>query len=104
MSLQSRISALITSIGADIKALQNRTFDQHSASVTEQTISGNSDTYITGSRVTFPTGKIKIGTKYRCKFNVVKTGAGTAAPALNVRVGTAGTTSDTSRATLTFAA
>ena len=102
MSLQSRLSALITAIGADIKALQNRVDDQHNASSANQVVSGNSDTYLTGSMISIPQGKIKVGTKYRCKLNVVKTAAGTAAPAFNVRVGTAGTTADTSRAALTF--
>jgi hypothetical protein len=104
MSLQTRLSTLISAIGADIKALQNRTYDQYNASTAVQTVAGNSDTYIAGSRTTFPTGKIKAGTVYRCRFNVVKTAAATAAPVITVRVGTAGTTADTSRAALTFAA
>lgn len=104
MSLQIRIAALITAIGADIKTLQNRTYDAHAASSSDQTL-GTGDTYVAGSRVTFPTGKIKVGTKYKCRFNVVRaTGAATTAPVITVRVGTAGTTSDTSRAALTFAA
>lgn len=101
MSLQTRLSALITAIGADIKTLQNRTYDQRSASVADQTL-GTSDTYLTGSRILIPQGKVKAGTTYRCVFNVVKTAAGIAGPIINVRVGTAGTTADTSRATLTF--
>lgn len=41
---------------------------------------------------------------YRCKFSVSKTAAGVVAPVINVRFGTAGSTADSSRATLTFAA
>lgn len=104
MSLQSRLNDLISSIGADIKALQNRTGDQHSTSIQNQVISGNTDTYVAGSRVTIPQGKIKASTKYRCVFNVVKTAAGTAAPVVTLRIGTAGTTSDVARCTFTFAA
>lgn len=103
MSLQTRLASLISAIGADVKALQNKTYDQHAASSADQTL-GTSDTYLTGSRVTIPQGKVRVGTKYRCKFNVVKTNAGTVAPVITVRVGTAGTISDTARATLTFAA
>ncbi len=103
MSLQSRLTDLITAIGADIKALQNATKDQHNVSTANQTIAGNSDTAIAGSMVPIPQGKAKIGTKYRLKFNAVKTAAGTAAPVLNIRVGTAGTVGDASRAVLTFA-
>lgn len=103
MSLQSRVATLITAIGADIKALQNRTYDAYAASSANQTL-GTGDTYLTGSRVSIPTGKVKVGTMYRCKFNVVKTANATAAPVITVRVGTAGTTSDLSRAVLTFTA
>lgn len=103
MSLQSRLSTLITAIGADIKALQNKVVDQHNASAANQTL-GTGDTYLTGSNVPIPQGKIKVGTKYRCKFNVVKTGAGVAAPVISIRVGTAASTADTARATLTYAA
>lgn len=102
-SLQSRLSDLITAIGADIKALQNRTQEQHNVSTANQ--SGfAADTYLTGSDVPIPQGKVRIGTKYRVRFNVVKTAAGVAAPIITVRVGTAGTTADTARAVLTFAA
>lgn len=98
MSLQSRLSSLITSIGADIKALQNES--KHNASTANQVLT-NGVTYLTGSACDIPTGKIKVGTKYRCKFNIVKTAAGTAAPAFTIKVGTAGTTADTTRVTLT---
>jgi hypothetical protein len=102
-SLASRLTDLITAIGADIKALQNRTNDQHNASTGAQSgISG--DTYLVGSSVTIPQGKVKVGTKYRCRFNVVKTAAGTGAPVISVRVGTAASVADTARAALTFAA
>lgn len=101
-SLATRLGELITAIGADIKALGNRV-DQHNGSTAAQSgISG--DTYLAGSNVAIPQGKIKAGTKYRCKFNVVKTAAGTGAPVISVRVGTAASTADTARATLTFAA
>lgn len=103
MSLATRLSDLITAIGADIKALQNRTTDQHNTSVAAQTL-GAADTYLTGSVISIPQGKIKVGTKYRVRFNVVKTAAGVAAPVITCRVGTAGSTADTARAALTFAA
>ncbi len=102
MSLQSRLSSLITAIGADIKALQTRD-TSYNASSANQTVAGNGDVYITGSMIPVPQGKIKIGTKYRVKFNAVKTAAGTAAPTIKVLVGTNGSTSDTARATLTYA-
>lgn len=103
MTLQERLSLLITAIGADIKTLMNRVTDQHNASSAAQTL-GTGDTYLTGSMISIPQGKIKVGTKYRVRFNVVKTAAGVAAPVITCRVGTAGTTADTARAALTFAA
>jgi hypothetical protein len=63
-----------------------------------------SDTYLTGSSIAIPNGSLQAKAMYRCWFNVVKTAAGTAAPIINIRFGTAGTTSDTSRGTLTFSA
>lgn len=75
----------------------------HNASTANQ--SGfAADTYLAGSACAIPNGLAKIATKYRCRFNVVKTAAGVAAPILNVRVGTAGTVADASRGTLTFSA
>jgi len=63
-----------------------------------------SDTYIAGSAVTVAAGDFKAGGQYRCVFDMVKTGAGTAAATIDVRIGTAGTTSDSSRITFTFGA
>ena len=62
-----------------------------------------SDTYLTGSYIVFPQPP-KIGTKYKCRFSVSKTAAGTATPIIQVRFGTAGTTADTSRNSFTFSA
>lgn len=76
----------------------------HNASVANQGAGFATDTYLTGSDVLIPAGRLQAKTKYRCKFNVTKTGAGTATPIINVRVGTAASTADTSRGTLTFSA
>lgn len=61
------------------------------------------DTYLTGSFIPFPVAP-KVGTKYKCRFSVSKTGAGTATPIVQVRVGTAGSTGDASRCSFTFSA
>jgi hypothetical protein len=73
------------------------------ASVALQTIAG-ADTYLTDSAVVINPTRLQAHSFYRCKFNVVKTAAGVAAPVISVRLGTLGTTGDTARATLTFAA
>lgn len=99
MSLQTRLGALITAIGADIKTLQSRVGPPSSASIALQTIA-DTDQYVTGSAVAIPQGKIKAGTFYRCKLNVIKTAAGVVAPIFTVRVGIAGALSDTAVATL----
>jgi hypothetical protein len=57
-------------------------------------------TYLTGSNLTVPAGKLRIGTVFRWSLVMTKTAAGTAARTFHVRVGTAGTTADT--AVLTF--
>lgn len=77
----------------------------HNASTANQ--SGfSADSYLLGSDVSIPQGRIQAKSKYWCKFNVTKTGAGTATPILNIRVGTAGSANvtDASRGTLTFSA
>jgi len=62
------------------------------------------DTYLAGSSITIPAGGPRVGTVYRCKFDMVKTAAGTAAFTINVRYGTAGTTSDASILSFAFTA
>jgi hypothetical protein len=64
-----------------------------------------SDTYLIGSASpALPAVIWKVGTLYRCTFDVSKTAAGVAAAVINVRFGTAGTTSDVARLTFTFGA
>lgn len=63
----------------------------------------SSDTYLTGSFIVFPSAP-KVGTTYKLVFDVTKTAAGTATPIINIRLGTAGSTADTARCTLTFGA
>jgi hypothetical protein len=58
------------------------------------------DTYVTDSRLVLPQGRIQAGTIYKARLILTKTAAGTAAATVTFRSGTAGTTSDTSRATL----
>ncbi len=101
MSLQTRLEALVAAIGADIKALQassGGTKDVHGVATADQTLA-SSTTVVTGSKITIPTGKIKVGSKYRVTMYVSKTGAATAAPVVHVRVGTLGTTGDSARHT-----
>lgn len=64
----------------------------------------NADTYLTGSAVALPPGGFKAGHCYSCLFDMAKTAAGTAALAITVRLGTAGTTSDAAILTFTFGA
>lgn len=63
-----------------------------------------SDTYLIGSNRVVPiAGMWKAKTQYYCCFDMTKTAAGTAAFTVNVRLGTLGTTGDTSRLSLAFA-
>jgi hypothetical protein len=64
-----------------------------------------SDTYLVGSAIAIPSSAVlKVGTLYRCTFDVSKTAAGVAAAVIIVRFGTAGTTADAARLTFTFGA
>lgn len=71
-------------------------------STASQNPTGAADTYITGSALTVPAGKVKIGTMFRWRFDVTKTGAGTAAIVVKVFAGTNGSTGDTAILTFTF--
>jgi hypothetical protein len=74
------------------------------ASTANQGAGFASDTYLTGSSIAIAAGSLITGSMYRCKFNVSKTAAGSATPILTLRIGTAGTTADTSRCAFTFPA
>lgn len=58
-------------------------------------------TYITGSKVTVPVGKLQIGTMFRWTFDITKTAAGTAASTFDIAFGTLGTVTDTARVSFT---
>lgn len=62
------------------------------------------DTYLVGSAVPVPPAGLVNGMRYTCKFDMVKTAAGTATPTVIVRIGTLGTTADAAILTFTFAA
>lgn len=70
-------------------------------STASQAPAASTRTYITGSKVTIPKGKMQIGTCFRWRFGLTKTAAGIAASTLDIAVGTAGTTADTARVSFT---
>lgn len=95
---KTTVADLVTYLGANGMA---RTV--HNASVAQQT-GFAADTYLIGSSCAIPASSLQAKSMYHCVFSAVKTGAGTATPIINVRFGTAGTTADTSRGTLTWSA
>lgn len=62
------------------------------------------DTLLAGSSISLPSGVSVAGLQYEVIFDMVKTAAGTAAPAINIRFGTLGTTGDASICAMSFAA
>lgn len=74
------------------------------ASVAAQGPGFASDTYLIGSSILIPNGRLQAKTIYKVRFNAVKTGAGSATPIIQVRFGTNGSTADTQRGTLTHSA
>lgn len=62
------------------------------------------DTYLAGSSIAAPSTGFLAGTRYSCKFDMVKTAAGSATPTVIVRIGTAGAVGDAAICTFTFAA
>lgn len=60
-------------------------------------------TYLTGSNIAVPVGKLRIGTRFQWRLDMTKTGAGTAARTFHIRCGTLGTTADAAIITITSA-
>lgn len=54
-------------------------------------------TYLTGSKLAVPVGKLQIGTRFVWEFDITKTAAGAAASTYDVCIGTNGTTADVAR-------
>jgi hypothetical protein len=87
-----------------IDDINTRITPVNNTSVTTPAAGFAADTYLVGSSCAIPAARLAAKTVYRCTFDVSKTGAGTATPVVNVRIGTAGSTADTSRGTHTFPA
>lgn len=80
--------------------LQAPTVQPSGAASTADQTANAADTYLTGSAFNI-TGRVQAGSFLRWTVMATKTAAGIATPIWQVRLGTAGTTADTSRATLT---
>lgn len=76
----------------------------YNASVASVSAGYAADTYLVGSQIVIPSSRPRVGTKYRCKFDMTKTAAGTATAIATLRYGTLGTTGDAGICTFTFAA
>lgn len=71
------------------------------AAIASQGAGFATDTYVTNSNVLIPTTGLQAKTVFRWQISASKTAAGTAAPAYAIRIGTAASTADTARLTLT---
>lgn len=70
------------------------------SSYAQQAPAAATRTYINGTALQTP-GGLKVGQKFKWRFNMAKTGAGTATSTIDIAVGAAGTTSDTARVSFT---
>lgn len=71
-------------------------------STADQAVGASTTAYITGSALAVPVGKLRIGSWFRYRFWVDKTAAGTIALVFLVKLGTLGTTGDTTLFTITL--
>jgi hypothetical protein len=84
------------------KDAANRVYGQsNNMSVAAQGPGFAADTYLTDSDVKIPSCSLQIRSWFRWVISCSKTGAGVATPIFNLRIGSARTTADTSRLTLT---
>ncbi len=72
------------------------------ASITDQTINAATTALLTGSLISVPAGKLRVGTVFRFQIALSKTAAGTAANVFNFRLGVNGTTADAAICTFTL--
>ena len=70
------------------------------ASIANQTVNA-ADTYLTDSDMLLPSFGMQVRARFTWQVSASKTGAGTAQPIYNIRIGAARTTSDTARLVLT---
>lgn len=73
-------------------------------STAAQSPTANSDTYITNSGILIPAEGLAVGDHFQWWIGVTKTAAGTGTPVWTFRIGTARTTTDTSRLAITSTA
>jgi hypothetical protein len=84
----------IRSDGTNFVSYPENFFASNSADVTGFA----ADQYLTGSLITIAAGDWKVGGVYNCWFDLTKTAAGTGTLVITVRMGTLGTTADTTLA------
>lgn len=74
-----------------------RTVGQSNFSTIAQIVPAAIRTYIAGSQVAVPSGKLQIGSCFRWRFNITKTAAGVAASTYDIAIGLTGTIADVAR-------
>jgi hypothetical protein len=78
-----------------------RTVGYTNWSLAAQSPAAATRTYLTGSNIVIPAGKLQVGTLFRWMFTMTKTAAGVAASTVDIAFGTAGTTADVARVSFT---
>ena len=73
----------------------------NSAAGAQNILAADGRKYIVGSNVAITAGRIAVGTLFRWRFGMLKTGAGNATSTIDIAFGTAGTTADTARVSFT---
>lgn len=76
------------------KIVNNQSF-LNNFSVIAQTPAATTRTYLAGSAIAVPVGKLQIGTVLSWTFDMTKTAAGSASSVIDIALGTNGTTTDT---------
>lgn len=66
-------------------------------STANQTPAAATRTYIAGSAIAVPKGKLRVGSTFRWRFSMTKTAAGIAASTIDIAVGVNGTVADAAR-------
>jgi len=70
-------------------------------STASQAFSSGTETIPTNANLIIPSHGLVTGAAFKWQWSMSKTGAGTVAPTFNIKIGSAGTTADTTRFTIT---
>lgn len=79
----------------------NNQSDLLNYSTAQQVLTAATRTYLIGSKISVPAGKLQAGTRFVWQFDITKTASGAAASTYDIAIGVTGNTADAARISFT---